>query len=121
MENLTNIQNQLSSTALFEAFKQQLIKDFEQSSFPVEAIESINPNYNKIHGIILSLLQHNEFSSQHNIMQLIYRVDISETQLAKYLNEHKDRNYFDVIAELIIKRVLQKVVLKQHFKNNENV
>lgn len=118
MEKLVNIQNQLRSTALFEAFKQQLIKDFEQSSFPIDAVENLSPNYKEIHSIIQSLLEHNEFSSQHNIMQLIYRIDISETLLSKYLTENKDRNYFDVIAELIIKRVLQKVVIRQQLDKN---
>ena len=41
-------------------------------------------------------------------------------QLKKYLIEHKSENHFTVIAELIIKRVLQKVVTKQYYKNNEN-
>ena len=53
-------------------------------------------------------------------MQLLYRIDISEAQLKRYLLENKSDNYFNVIAELIIKRVLQKVVIKQFYKNNKN-
>jgi len=53
-------------------------------------------------------------------MQLLYRIDISETQLKRYLTENINEPYFKVIAELIIKRVLQKVVTKQYYKNNEN-
>jgi hypothetical protein len=40
-------------------------------------------------------------------------------QLKKYLNENKNESRFKVIAELIIKRVLQKVVIKHHYRNNE--
>jgi hypothetical protein len=50
---------------------------------------------------------------------LLYRIDISEAQLKRYLNENKNESYFNVIAELIIKRVLQKVVIRQHYKNKE--
>jgi hypothetical protein len=52
-------------------------------------------------------------------MHLLYRVDISEAQLKRYLSEAKNESYFNVIAELIIKRVLQKVVVKQYYKNRE--
>jgi hypothetical protein len=53
-------------------------------------------------------------------MQLLYRVDISEAHLKKYLNEANNENHLSTIAELIIKRVLQKVVIKQYYKLNEN-
>jgi hypothetical protein len=53
-------------------------------------------------------------------MQLLYRVDISEVQLKKYLNEATNENHLSAIAELVIKRVLQKVVIKQYYKLNEN-
>jgi hypothetical protein len=52
-------------------------------------------------------------------MQLLYRIDISEAQLKRYLSELNEP-YFSVIAELIIKRVLQKVVIRQYYKSNEN-
>lgn len=120
MENLPQIKNQLSSIDLFEAFKQQLIKDFEQSNFPAEFVEKLEPDYTFIHEMIANEIQRNEKKTDFNLMQLLYRIDISENQLKKYLNENKNTNYFSVIAELIIKRVLQKVVLKQHYKNNEN-
>jgi hypothetical protein len=53
-------------------------------------------------------------------MQLLYLIDISEAQLKKYLTENKKETHFNVIAELIIKRVLQKVVIKQYYKSKEN-
>jgi hypothetical protein len=52
-------------------------------------------------------------------MNLLYRIDISEAQLKRYLNKNKDESHFNVIAELIIKRVLQKVVIRQMYKNSE--
>jgi hypothetical protein len=53
-------------------------------------------------------------------MQLLYRIDISEGQLKKYLNENQNENHLITIADLIIKRVLQKVVIKQYYKRKEN-
>ena len=119
MQNLPFVKNQLSSKDLFDAFKKQLIKDFEQSNFPSDFVEALEPNYSSIHETIVSELQRNEKKTDSNLMPLLYRIDISEAQLKKYLNKDKNENHFHVIAELIIKRVLQKVVIKQHYKNNE--
>jgi hypothetical protein len=119
METLSTIKNQLSSKDLFDAFKRQLVKDFEQSNFPADFVEALEPNYISIHEKIAFELQRNEKRTDYNLMHLLYRIDISEAQLTKYLHAHKNENHFNVIAELIIKRVLQKVVIKQHYRNNE--
>ena len=120
MENLPEIKSQLSSKELFDAFKRQLVRDFEQSNFPADFVEALEPDYRIIHEKIAFELQRNEKKSDFNLMQLLYRIDISEAQLKKYLFEYKNDNYFNIIAELIIKRVLQKVVIKQFYKNSEN-
>lgn len=119
MQGLPNIRNQLSSKDLFAAFKMQLTKDFEQSNFPVDFVGGLEPNYGRILEKISSELQRNEKRTGFTIMPLLYRIDISERQLKKYLTEYESENHFSVIAELIIKRVLQKIVTKQYYKNNE--
>lgn len=118
MDDLLNIKLQLSSKDLFEAFKRQLTKDFEQSNFPSDFVDALEPDYNAIHEKIAFELQHNEKKTDFNLMQLLYRIDISEAQLKRYLSEYKNESYFNVLAELIIKRVLQKIVIKQYYKNN---
>jgi uncharacterized membrane-anchored protein YhcB (DUF1043 family) len=119
MQDLPMIKSQLSSKDLFDAFKRQLAKDCEQSNLPADFVETLEPDYRSILEKIAVELQRNEKRMDFNIMQLLYLVDISEAQLKKYLNENKKEPHFNVIAELIIKRVLQKVVIKQHYKNKE--
>ncbi len=121
MQDLQDIRNQLSSKDLFDAFKMQLVKDFEQSNFPADFVTVLKPDYISIHKKIAFELKRNESNSDFNLMHLLYRIDISEAQLKKYLNENENETYFNVIAELIIKRVLQKVVIKQYYKNTENL
>jgi hypothetical protein len=121
MENLQNINSQISTKDLFDAFKIQLAKDFEQSNFPADFVEALEPNYASIHEKIAFELQSNEKKTDLNLMQLLYRIDISEAQLKRYLSENKNENYFNILAELIIKRVLQKVVIKRMYKDNENL
>ena len=121
MQNLPDIKDQLSTRELFAAFKRQLAKDFEQSNFPFDFVAALEPIYNTIHEKIAGELQRNEKKTGFTVMSLLYRIDISEAQLQKYLSEHQNENHFNVIAELIIKRVLQKVVTKQYYRNNENL
>ena len=45
---------------------------------------------------------------------------LAEFQLKKYLNEQRNENHLSVIAELIIKRVLQKIVIREYYKKNDN-
>lgn len=119
MEELPAINNQLSSRSLFETFKTQLRKDFDQCNFPSKFIDQITPGYEDIHRAITNVLQSSGKRADANLMQLLYRVDIPEAQLARYLAHQPERSYFDVMAELIIKRILQKVVIKQMYRNSE--
>jgi len=118
VENWPIIRNQLSSKDLFDAFKIQLAKDFEQSNFPSDFVAALEPDHGTIYKKISFELQRSSSRADANIMQLVYRIDISEAQLKKYLGKSSDDNYFNVIAELIIRRVLQKVVIRQYYKNS---
>ncbi len=120
MQNLVRVNDQLSSKDLFDAFKRQLTKDFEQSNFQADFINDLEPNYIGIHEKIVGELYRSEKKADSHLMQLLNRIDISEAQLQRYLIEHQNENRLSTIGELIIKRVLQKVVIKQHYKQNRN-
>jgi uncharacterized membrane-anchored protein YhcB (DUF1043 family) len=117
MQDLPDIRNQLSQQDLFDAFKRQLEKDFAQSNFPADFVRELEPDYAGILEKIAFELKLNEKKTDVNLMQLLYRVDISEAQLKKYLEANKDESYFNVLAELIIKRILQKVVIKKFYRS----
>lgn len=119
MEKALDIKSQLSSADLFDAFKQQLTKDFEQSNFSVDFVANLAPDYEGIRETIVRELLRSQSKADSAIMQLLYRIDISEAQLKRYLNENKNEGYYSVIAELIIKRVLQKVVIRRHYRNQQ--
>jgi hypothetical protein len=120
MQNLVRVNDQLSSKDLFDAFKVQLAKDFEQSNFDQDFIKDLEPDYSSIHEKIVAELYRSEKKADSHLMQLLNRIDISEAQLQRYLIEHQNENRLNTIGELIIKRVLQKVVIKQHFKQSKS-
>jgi hypothetical protein len=106
----------LSQENLFQAFKAQLAKDFEQSNFPGDFIKDLPADYHHIHQQLVQALSRGEKSTDTSLQALLYRIDISEAQLKKYLSEHGRDHYLSTIAELIIKRVLQKVVTREMYK-----
>lgn len=120
MQEITLVNDQLSSKDLFEAFKTQLAKDFEQSNFEAEFVKALEPDYVHIQEKIVEELQRAEKRADSDLLQLLYRIDISETQLKRYLSEASNQNHLMTIAELIIKRVLQKVVTKHYYKKDQN-
>lgn len=116
MEDLSQFYVQLTRKDLFEAFKTQLAKDFVQSNFSADFVEALIPEYASIHEKILHELRRSEQKADADLMRLLYRVDISETQLKRYLDEKPNQDHLITIAELIIKRVLQKVVIRLHYR-----
>ena len=115
MNELQTIEGQLAGEELFEAFKKQLEKDFSQSNFSTEFITSLTPDYYSIRDAIARVTG-DVNKSANDIMRLLNRVDISQSQRRKYLDQHRRENYYHVLAELIIKRILQKVVIKRIYK-----
>jgi hypothetical protein len=102
----------LSVAELLKKFREQLSKDFEMSN----ALQYLKPldsdNYGNFHENIRQALDILNQKGYSNYQQLLYRVDISEKQVNNAINAEPLRNVLDVMADLVIKRILQKVILK---------
>lgn len=68
--------------------------------------------------VYLNHLLINDFPA---LVQLLYRVDISEEKLRSVLNENKEADAGDLLAELIIQRQSQKQQLRNTMPPGENV
>ena len=51
--------------------------------------------------------------------QLLYKIDVSENQVARATTLEVDVQFFRVLAKLILSRCLQKVLIRNYFKSNE--
>lgn len=119
MSKELSIKETLDSKELFEAFKQQLKKDLSECGCESEFVTGLLPEIELIKKELATTLNEHDKKPGFNIQQLLYRVDINEKQLSKQLQENKDEGYMQVVAELMIKRILQKVVLRKYFSNND--
>lgn len=112
-----DLYNSLSKGDLFELFKQQLKKDFESAGAGVEFINDLPKEYGALKSILIHALQLLMKNSSSALQTLLYRIDISEQQIKNYRVKNGNLDFEDVLAELIIKRVLQKVVFKKKFSS----
>ncbi len=55
------------------------------------------------------------------LIQLLYRIDVSEYKLKALLKENPTEDAGLIIADLIIERQRQKIRLKQTFSNNDAI
>jgi hypothetical protein len=105
----------LQQEDLFELFRQQLKKDFESCGIDATFTISLTPEYETLFKIILLQVERLIAGASQYFAGLLYRVDISEQQLQKHASRYPDQNLAETISELIIKRTLQKVILKKRF------
>lgn len=93
----------------------QLEKDFQTSGL------EWNPGINSASdyfSLSEKLIPHiNRLLDRHyeSLLQLLYRVDISEAQLKKAVSLYPEKPYPQMLAELIILRELYKVLLRTRY------
>lgn len=110
-----SIKDSLSSKELLDLFKQQLKKDLEECGSEGEFVDLLPAEYDQIKQQLCTTLKQHEKKAGFNIQQLLYRVDINEKQLNERLKKSENEDYLSIVSELMIKRILQKVVLKKYF------
>lgn len=118
-ESLPDINVGLTKPDLFEKFKIQLKKDFDNCALTSEFCNDLKANNLELIDVLLAQLDiiNKKYSGKLN--ELLYRIDISEHQIKKLSKLNSDKTLNEIIAELIIKRELQKVVYKEFFKKHE--
>jgi hypothetical protein len=100
---------------LFELFRLQLKRDFEVSGCSVEFIEHLPVNFEHLRDEVSAQLKKMGKHGVSKLPELLYRIDVSEQQIKRFAEEHPAENWEDLVAELIIKRILQKVILKKTY------
>lgn len=100
---------------LFEKFKVQLSRDFELCGFSDIAPRLNSNNLEHIFQEVLKSVMVIEKNDSASLQNLLYRIDVTELQIKKEAGSHPEKNFQQILAELIIKRILQKVILKQQY------
>lgn len=110
-----DVNRSLLQEDLFVLFKNQLKKDFESAGVNPDFTSQLPSQLDALNTRIIAVLDPLVHHHSSLLSSLLYRVDISEQQLQKYQAANKTLSFVEVMSELIIKRVLQKVILKKTF------
>lgn len=106
-----SIEPYLTDIAILEQTAEQIRKDFACFSLPIHFSgrrgQAYQELYEQIYPHIVSLAE----SDHQKFQSLLYRIDIPESQLHAVTGEGR----YQHLTNLIIKRCLQKVVLRKLF------
>lgn len=102
---------------LFDLFKQQLKKDFEGAGLNGDFAMYLPNDFEALCFALEKQLKLLSKQSGSALSSLLYRIDITEQQLNSSQLKRRQETFEKVLAELIVKRILQKVVLKKKFGN----
>ena len=94
---------------------QQVIKDFGINGMEIIFSGDTDNAYTELFFQILPLVEKLQKENFQNFYNLMYRIDISESQIKKAVEESKDKSFSEVVTDLILKRELLKVVFRRQY------
>lgn len=104
----------LTKKSIFRELILQLRKDFESSGISIKLLLNKRYSFDELRVILEDAFLN---AGATAMFQLLYRVDVSEQQLQKGMPTPGIDT--KLIAELVIKRELQKVVLRKVYSSNK--
>jgi hypothetical protein len=115
--NFSDLSIYFNRLDIIKATADQIIKDFEmfgmEVSFSGNAYNAYEELFDQIEPHIKKLID----SNQSKFMGILYRIDLNDEQVKKAVNENSSEPFSEIITDLIIKRELQKVVIRNHYKS----
>ncbi|MCB9360735.1 MAG: hypothetical protein H6587_03780 [Flavobacteriales bacterium] len=113
---LNDLSSYYNRTDLLEKVVAQIQKDFNWFNFTITFKEDKDESpYQQLYKQILPLVDEMLNDDYIKLMSLLYRIDIEEDFLNRKLKENAHADTDEVIADLIIKRELQKVIIKEMY------
>ena len=96
----------------------QLEKDFLTVGINFD-IEKPVKDYKQLFFFTTNLVNALNEQDPKRIINLLYRIDLSEEKVQNEMKNTK-LTFSELLAELIVKRELQKVIIKNYYSNPEN-
>lgn len=118
--NLTDLSPYFNRLDLIKDTANQIIKDFEmfgmEIKFSGNAYQAYEELFEQIEPHIDQLIR----SNQQKFMGVLYRIDLSDEQIKKAVRENASESFSAIVTDLIIKRELQKVVIRDYYKKKDS-
>ena len=95
----------------------QIIKDFEMFGMEVKFSGNAYNAYEELFDQIEPHIKKMVDSNRQKFLGILYRIDLSDEQIQKAVNSNSSEPFSEIVTDLIIKRELQKVVIRNHYKS----
>lgn len=115
---MTDITPYLNRLDILNETAQQIIKDFGMVGLKIPRVlwaGNTNNAYAELFSQILPLIDKLQKENFQKFYILMYRIDISERQIKKAVEQTKDKSFSEVVTDLILKRELLKVVIRKNY------
>ena len=113
-----SIQAYITNIDILRQTVEQIKKDFDlfgmEIKFSGNNYDAYEELFNQIQPHIEQLIQ----KDYQRFMNILYRIDVNEQQLKQKLHENSSESTGEIISDLIIKRELQKVVIRNYYKQH---
>jgi hypothetical protein len=116
--SLSELSPYYNRTDLLEKVVEQIKKDFNWFNFEITFTNKEESAYLELFHQILPLVDELLNDNYPKLLAMLYRIDIDEDFLNKRLKESEQVDTDEVITDLIIKRELQKVIIREIYNSN---
>jgi hypothetical protein len=114
--NFTDLSQYINRLDLIKDTADQIIKDFDmfgmEIKFSGNAFNAYEELFDQMEPHIKKLID----SNQQKFLGILYRIDLSDEQIKKAVHGNSTEPFSMIVTDLIIKRELQKVVIRNHYK-----
>ena len=120
LPSLSELSSYYNRIDLLEKVVEQVKKDFNWFSFEITFTgkEGITP-YQELYNQILPLIDELLNDDYPKLMAMLYRIDLDEDFLNKKLKDAQQADTDEVITDLILKRELQKIIIKDLYSSKK--
>lgn len=102
---------------LLQKVVDQLKKDFNWFNFKITFSGDQESPYQELYSQILPLIEELLNDDYPKLIAMLYRIDLEEDFLNRKLKENPQADTDEVITDLILKRELQKVIIRDMYSS----
>jgi hypothetical protein len=98
---------------------QQIIKDFSMFGMDIYFSGNMILVYSEVFRQLSGFMEMLIVNDFHKLLALLYQIDLSDQTIVVAENNNPDIPRHELMAELIVHRELQKVVMRNYYKQNK--
>jgi hypothetical protein len=111
-----NITPYFNNLEYINATAEQVIKDFDLYGLEIKFSGNEQNAYNELLYQISPHIAQLKENNYKKLLDLLYRIDVNESKVAAIVDDASVGSLAEAISDLVIKRELQKIVIRKHFR-----